>query len=173
MARCISCFGPVAEGNRLCESCARIARSEIALPLGAQLQHGRYAIGRTLGDPGGFGVTYLAWDTSLERRVAIKEFFPRHLVNRGPGQTSPALSSQAVKLEYEAGLKGFLDEARRLAGLDHPNIVKVHDYCEAFETGYLVMSYYEGHDLKQHTERAGGMLGWQEAVNLVLPLLDG
>jgi serine/threonine protein kinase len=81
--------------------------------------------------------------------------------------------SQSAQPDYEAGLKGFLDEARRLAGLDHPNIVKVHDYCEAFGTGYLVMSYYEGRDLRQHTEAAGGRLDWQEATNLVLPMLDG
>jgi hypothetical protein len=172
MARCESCFEPVASGA-VCAACAARTRSDIALPLGAQLQHGRYLIGRTLGDPGGFGVTYLGWDTSLERRVAIKEYFPKHLVTRAPGHTDPTPTGGSASDDYTAGLQGFLDEARRLARLDHPDIVKVHDYCEAFGTGYLVMSYYEGHDLRTHVERAGGTLDWQEAVSIMLPLLDG
>jgi serine/threonine protein kinase len=172
MTRCESCFAPETEGP-LCTSCAKLVRSDIAMPLGARLQHGRYLLGRTLGDPGGFGVTYLGWDASLERRVAIKEYFPRHLVSRSRTDASASPIGGSSVDDYAAGLEGFLDEARRLAKLDHPDIVKVHDYCEANGTGYLVMNYYEGRDLRQHAERAGGTVDWQEAVSVMLPVLDG
>src|SRR3990172_5719698 len=135
MDRCPSCFEP-SGGGALCAGCSARSRGETALPLGHSLREGRYRIGRTLGDPGGFGITYLGWD-------------------------------------FRLGLEGFLNEARRLAKLDHPNIVKVHDYCEAHGTGYLVMNYYEGRDLSHYAKTQGGRLGWQEAMKLSVPLLDG
>lgn len=157
----------------MCAECAGRSRSELALPICATLRNDRYQIGRTLGDPGGFGVTYLGWDASLERRVAIKEYFPRHIATRAPsnGVTQPLTITSEE--DFHAGLKGFLDEARRLAKLDHPNIVKVHDYCLANGTGYLVMNYYEGRDLADYGKSRGGRLPWQEALSLALPLLDG
>lgn len=172
MSRCPSCFRESADGS-VCAECSARSRSELALPLGATLRNDRYQIGRTLGDPGGFGVTYLGWDASLERCVAIKEYFPRHIATRAPSKGVPQPLTITAGEDFTAGLKGFLDEARRLAKLDHPNIVKVHDYCEAHGTGYLVMSYYEGRDLSDYAKSRGGRLPWQEALSLALPLLDG
>ena len=172
MDRCPSCFEPSA-GGALCAGCSARSRAETALPLGHSLREGRYRIGRTLGDPGGFGITYLGWDDRLERRVAIKEFFPRHCVSRTPGTTNAQSLGASADQDFRLGLEGFLNEARRLAKLDHPNIVKVHDYCEAHGTGYLVMNYYEGRDLSEYAKTQGGRLGWQEAMKLSVPLLDG
>jgi len=172
MTSCPSCFRESANGD-LCAECAALTRSEIALPLGATLHSNRYRIGRTLGDPGGFGVTYLGWDASLERRVAIKEYLPRHLATRAPSRGTLQPLTITGEEEFHAGLRGFLEEARRLARLDHVNVVKVLDYSEANGTGYLVMSYYEGRDLFAYWRSRGGRLPWQETVALALPLLGG
>ncbi len=172
MLQCPSCFRERADGS-VCAECATRSRSELALPLGAALRNERYHVGRTLGDPGGFGVTYLGWDASLHRRVAIKEYFPRQLATRAASEGAMQPLTITAEKDFTTGLQGFLDEARRLAQLDHANIVKVHDYCEANGTGYLVMSYYEGRDLADYTKSRGGRLPWQEALSLALPLLDG
>jgi serine/threonine protein kinase len=76
---------------------------------------------------GGFGITYLAHDTLLEKHVAIKEYFPSAQVSRGADQ-SVTLSTPDMQGEYEAGLDRFLKEARTLAGFSHPNIVRVNRY---------------------------------------------
>lgn len=171
-SRCRSCFEP-SEQPGLCDSCREQARSPIALPLAMAIADGRYLIGKTLGEPGGFGVTYLGWDASLERRIAIKEYFPQQLATRTAENPTPNPTSAAAANDFSVGLAGFLDEARRLAKLDHPNIVKVLDYCEANGTGYLVMNYYEGCDLREFLARRGARLDWRQALGLILPLLDG
>ncbi len=171
-ARCKSCFEPLV-GSNVCERCSERSQDVTALPVGTSLLDGRYTIGRTLGMPGGFGITYLAWDSSLERRVAIKEFYPRQGTVRGSNGINAFAPSVAAGAEFTSGLAGFLDEARRLAQLDHQNIVKVHDYCAANGTGYLVMSYYEGRDLAEYLVASGGRLPWLEAFEIVTPVLDG
>ena len=57
-----------------------IANNAMALPLNSLLQN-RYEIKAIIG-AGGFGITYLAWDTVLEKNTAIKEYFPNGLVSR-------------------------------------------------------------------------------------------
>ncbi len=57
-------------------------RSPLILPHRTELNR-QYLAGRILGGkPGGFGITYLAWDVRLETRVAIKEYLPRDLAGR-------------------------------------------------------------------------------------------
>lgn len=102
---------------------------------------------------GGMGVVYRAWDTRLDRPVALK-FLPRHL------GTSPAANER------------FLMEARATAALDHPHICGVHDIGETDDGElYIAMTYYEGETLAQKLER--GPLGVAEAISLELQLLSG
>ncbi|MCG6861053.1 MAG: protein kinase [Chromatiaceae bacterium] len=68
-----------------------------------------------------------------------------------------------------------MGEARTLARLDYPNIVRVRQFFEANGTAYLVMDYYEGISLAEHLEKLGqnGRLSEDSAKRLVLPILDG
>ena len=81
--RCPYCLSPVQAGA-LCPSCGRdwegYQPASHHLPPGSLLQE-RYQLGRVLGE-GGFGITYLGWDTVLKRKVAVKEYFPTFLVSR-------------------------------------------------------------------------------------------
>ena len=88
-----------------------------------------YEIVRVLGS-GGFGVTYLGFDTNLNKAVAIKEYLPRDLSVRLPNQ-SIAANSDSDRDDFEWGLERFLDEARVLARFDHKNIVKVFRFFKA------------------------------------------
>ena len=81
---CPGCFEEK-RASPICPHCGydeSLKRSPLVLPHHTPLNQGRYAVGRLLGKPGGFGLTYLAWDQRLLTRVAIKEYLPRELSGR-------------------------------------------------------------------------------------------
>ncbi len=140
-----------------------------ALPSGYQLEE--YQLERVLG-AGGFGITYLAHEKTLKRKVAIKEFLPRDIAVRGTGGVTVHPVSSADLEDYEYGLERFRDEARTLVSFRHPNIIAVHQLLEANNTAYLVMEYEEGDSLHEILERDATLTG-AEVKEILLPLLDG
>jgi serine/threonine protein kinase len=139
-----------------------------ALPLQSLLHE--YRLEQVLG-AGGFGMTYLAADTHLEKPVAIKEYLPSELAHRSPDGTVQPITTERES-GYRWGLERFLLEARTLARFSHPNIVRVLRYFEANGTAYMVMDYERGDPLKT---RLGLSPQPPEAElkRLVAPLLDG
>ncbi len=111
---------------------------------------GRYHIIEQLGQ-GGMAVVYRGYDTRLEREVAVKVL--------RTDQFAPAV--------LERVLKRFEREAKALAKLSHPNIVKVYDYGEHQGAPYLVLEYLPGGTLKQRLKKP---MAWREAVRLLLPI---
>jgi serine/threonine-protein kinase len=111
---------------------------------------GRYQILELLGE-GGMATVYKAYDTRLEREVAIK------VIRRDAFPPD----------DMEMMLKRFEREAKSLGRLSHPNIVGVIDYGEHDGSPYLVMVYLSGGTLK---ERLGKPMQWQEAIQLLLPI---
>jgi formylglycine-generating enzyme required for sulfatase activity/tRNA A-37 threonylcarbamoyl transferase component Bud32 len=111
---------------------------------------GRYHILEQLGE-GGMATVYKAYDTRLERDVAIK------VIRREV--FSPLMLDRV--------LKRFEREAKALAKLSHPNIVHIHDYGEYQGSPYLVMEYLPGGTLKKHL---GTPVPWKQAVHLLLPV---
>lgn len=111
----------------------------------------RYRIESIIG-AGGFGVTYLAMEPVQETYVAIKEYFPKRFANRKGGNTVVPNNSIEDQRIFKWGLKRFLDEAKVLARLDHPNIIKVQRYFELHGTAYLVMEYCDGKSLDNFVE---------------------
>jgi serine/threonine protein kinase len=120
------------------------------LPIGSMLME--YQLVSVLG-VGGFGITYLARDTHLQKDVAIKEFYPASDVSRVEGGTVMLTNTQRTE-DYQSGLDGFLTEARTLAGFSHPHIVRVNRYFKAHGTGYMVMDYEEGESLREFLAKA-------------------
>jgi len=172
--RCPSCFR--ISGSEVCPHCGYEGteeRNPLVLDLGFEL-NGRYHIGRVLGKPGGFGITYLAFDERLQTRVAVKEYLPREIAARGSDGASVRLYSADEEGTFEYGLDRFLGEARALAQFDHANIVGVQDFFEANGTAYLAMDYYEGKTLKQYlAEQPEGRMDPENATEIMLRVLDG
>ena len=113
---------------------------------GAVLQGGKYRIEKLLGQ-GGFGITYLAVQTGLDRKVAIKEFFMKEHCNREADTSHVSVPSVGSR-ELVAKFKDkFIREAQMISGYKHPNIVIIHDVFEENGTAYYVMEYHGGGSL--------------------------
>ncbi len=124
----------------------------------------RYITGKALGQ-GGFGVTYIAWDTKLNIPMAIKEYLPLSLAGRSAG----SVNISALSAEKEAGfrhhLEKFLQEARILAKFNNEKgIVSVQDIFEENATIYIVMFYVRGETLEKHMQRQRRTYSFQEAM---------
>ncbi|MFZ6646333.1 protein kinase domain-containing protein [Undibacterium sp. TJN25] len=124
------------------------AGSENCLPIGSRL--GDFEITGIVGE-GGFGIVYLAFDHSLRRTVAIKEYMPVALAGRGVDD-SVLIRSVKHTDAFGAGLESYINEARLLAQFDHPSLVKVYRFWKQNKTAYMAMQYYEGHTLKHIAE---------------------
>lgn len=133
-----------------------------------------YAIKSVLGH-GGFGITYLAQDTTLGALVAIKEYLPHSLAARSKGQTeiAPNMDARNALRDFQWGLKRFLQEARALARFKHPNIVRVLRYMECNGTAYMVMEYEKGQALSQYLKEHKDQLSEKKLINIFLPILTG
>jgi len=123
-----------------------------ALPVGHRLHE--FEIRGVIG-VGGFGIVYRAFDHSLERDVAIKEYMPSALAGRTSKQQVSLLSA-AHSETFALGLSSFVNEAKLLARFDHPSLVKVHRFWEDNGTAYMVMPLYRGitlRALRQQSDR--------------------
>jgi hypothetical protein len=115
-----------------------------ALPSGTRL--GEFEITGLLGK-GGFGIVYLAYDSSLDRHVALKEYMPSAFAART--QQARVRVNAEHDETFQAGLRSFVNEARLLAHFDDPSLIKVYRFWEANGTAYMVMPYYQGPTLKE------------------------
>jgi len=115
------------------------------LPVGSHLAE--FEITRVVGQ-GGFGVVYEAWDHTLERVVAIKEYLPTSLSTRQQDGTVVPLSERHRET-FDLGMRSFINEARLLAQFDHPSLLKVYRFWQERGTTYMVMPFYRGDTLRQ------------------------
>lgn len=118
------------------------------------LQGGKYKIINTLGQ-GGFGITYLAVQSGLDREVAIKEFFMRDLCERDASTSYVTLGTESCRTTFCRFREKFLKEARHIAKLNHPNIVRIIDVFEENGTAYYVMEYCENGSLSNLVKKHG------------------
>lgn len=132
---------------------------------------GRYIIGVSIGF-GGFGITYKAFDTVLSIVVAIKEFYPAGLVNRGEGEVKVGIFSGEKEKEFKRQLERFLEEARNMAIFSkEKDIINVFDYFEENQTAYIIMEYVDAPLLKESLKEKG-RFSVEEAEKYILALLD-
>lgn len=140
-----------------------------ALPIGTRI--GEFELTGMVGE-GGFGIVYLAYDHSLERSVALKEYMPSSLASRVPGSSEVRIKTQRNADTFKAGLRSFVNEAKVLAQFDHPALVKVYRFWEQHGTAYMVMPYYEGITLKEWLKRRDAPPDEATLKRLLGPVLE-
>ena len=139
-----------------------------ALPVGVALQE--FVIEGLVGE-GGFGIVYLARDTQLGRQVALKEYMPTNLAQRG-GDRGVTVRSERHRETFALGLRSFVNEAKLLASFDHPSLVKVYRFWEENGTAYMVMPFYEGPTLREQLQQFGQPPDEAWLRTLLAPLID-
>ena len=127
-----------------------------ALRADSTLQSGKYRIIKKLGQ-GGFGITYLAENTLLEGKVAIKEFFFKEYCERDDSTSRVTIPTSGNREIVERFKQKFIKEARTIFKLNHPNIVRILDVFEENGTAYYVMEYIEGESLGDMVKRRGAI----------------
>lgn len=169
---CYGCMEPIAEYP--CPKCGYAPRNNTtsyALQPGTILS-GKYLIGKVLGQ-GGFGITYLGLDLQLQRKVAIKEYYPSGFVSR-KGGTSNVIwyASEAAWEARQTGLEMVLKEARKMSKVGNiPAVVKVFNVFQENGTAYICMDYIQGQTLLDRLKRTGP-LSWEAAKTLFLPVIQ-
>ncbi len=120
---------------------------------GAMLQ--TYRIEHVLGS-GGFSVTYLATDTANDQAVVIKEHFPHQFARRDAGSGVILPLAENTQESFRKTQLHFISEARRLAAIQHPNIVEILNVFEDNGTAYFVMPYLGANNLQRYGYKEHG-----------------
>lgn len=174
--RCYNCMSITADATSACPSCGWTQENEpdstLYLPMGYLLNN-RYLIGKVIG-VGGFGIVYVAWDSNLDVRVAVKEFLAKDYAARSTDHISLTVYSGGAREEHNLGIEKFIEEAKALAKFqDHPGIVKVNESFRANNTAYMVMQYLDGMTLKEYLkEQPGEKMPFNTAVKAMIPIMD-
>lgn len=173
MRRCLGCMREYKEEYQVCPYCGY----EVGTPpkeayhmVPGTLLGGRYMVGQVLGF-GGFGVTYIGYDTTLERKVAIKEYLPSEFSTRIPGQTEVTTYAGERTEQFNSGLNKFLEEAQMLAKLQTANgVVQIYNSFHENNTAYIIMEYLEGKTLKTYLEETE-KIPVEEAKEILHPII--
>ncbi len=169
---CYRCMTLSVEGG-VCKKCGEPemtaeGNGPKALPPGTKLNGGRITVGKKLGS-GGFGITYIAYDHRINRRIALKEFLPNYMVERKGLAMQPKGGNTEA---YEKALNSFRKEARALYELrGHPNIVHVISTFAENNTAYYTMEVLEGESLLSFLRRRN-KISAKEAFRLLSPIMD-
>lgn len=130
MARCMGCMAEIADHEEVCPHCGYRKNTDVKEAyylLPGKTVGKKYMVGKVLGY-GGFGVTYIGWDTVLNRKIAIKEYLPSDFATRSYGTEALTVFSGEATVQFEAGLNSFIAEAKRLARFNRiPEIVDIYD----------------------------------------------
>lgn len=141
----------------------------MTLPQDYTLQDGNYRILKVLGQ-GGFGITYLAIQVRLDRKVAIKEFFMKDFCERNETTRQVTLGTAGSRETVNSCRMKFLKEAKHIAKLDHPNIIRIIDVFDENSTSYYVMEYIEGGSLSNKLGTTG--LSMSEATRYIFQVAE-
>lgn len=160
--------------NCCCPYCGFVENTpphkENQLPTGFVINE-RYIIGTVRG-AGGFGITYRAWDKTLDTKVAIKEYFPQGIVTRTRDKTV-SVSFEKQSKSFNHGKEKFLKEARSLAKLSNQaGTVNVHDFFEANGTAYIVMEYLDGCNMREYIEKTKKLVDYKLVRKMISDIGD-
>ena len=139
------------------------------LKVGTLLKGGTYRVEKVLGQ-GGFGITYLAEQSGLNRKVAVKEFFMKEHCNRDADTSFVSVPSYGSRDLVDRFMSKFIKEAQTIALMDNHHIITIHDVFEENGTAYYVMEYLSCGSLSEKIPYEG--LPESEAVGYIRQIAD-
>lgn len=176
MRFCYSCMQEIADNRGdICPHCGEKLdigyNADTCLRPGTILQN-KFIVGKLLG-AGGFGNTYIGWNKLLRCKVAIKEYFPKQFSGRERNSGTVTVSADAGRQQrFRIGLHHFMEEARSIANLqDVKGVVQVYGFFEEYGTGYIVMEYLEGMDVKHILKLRGNRAEYDWSRRVILTVL--
>ncbi len=167
---CMGCMNDI-DGEQICPVCGydnSLQNHSQALPVKYVIKN-RYVIGKAL-SVNGEGITYIAWDLSNNVSVKIKEYFPLGVAFRNPDATVSIAPDK--KYVFNEGLLEFIEIGRIIMSKSFPALQDVEDVFESDGTAYTVYQNIQGITLSEFLARNGGVLKWEQARALFLPLID-
>lgn len=176
--RCPNCMQGLSNGEDVCPHCgfeiSQYNERKNCLRPFTVLQN-KYMIGRVIG-VGGFGITYIGWDLNLQTYIAIKEYYPDSIASRDTSVSAAdtqVIPNDSKKDIYDKGLKRYVEEAQSLSRFYQlQGIVSVKDFFYENGTGYIVMEYINGINLKEFLNNSGGKLDESTVLALMKPVLE-
>lgn len=175
MKFCYHCMHQISnEKAQACPKCGKNLeakrQAERFLEPGTMLSR-KFLVGYPLG-AGGFGNTYIGWDNLLRRKIAIKEFYPEQYCIRGQDGRTVTVPDEKIRPRFEKGRKQFLEEARNVAALHEVRgVVEISNFFEENGTGYIVMEYLEGMDIKTILKKSGEKKDYEWSSRVILAVL--
>lgn len=173
--KCPNCMQTLGQGEDVCPYCGFDVSGYEEKPNCLRpftVLQGKYMIGRVIG-MGGFGITYIGWDLNLQTYIAIKEYFPESFAQRDTTTTTMVSTIDSKKEVYDKGLTRYVEEARNLSKFYQlQGIVSVKDFFYENGTGYIVMEYINGVDLKHYLKGMGGKLDEATVLALMKPVFE-
>lgn len=171
---CPCCVSRIDVGN-ICPNCDgawNYRPKEHHLKPGSILNN-KYLVGKVLGE-GGFGITYVGRDLMLDMKVAIKEYYPRGVATRSNTvSTSISLIDWSFSNSFNKGRDQFITEARTIAKMDKESaVVTVRDFFEENNSGYIVMEFVEGEDLRSVIQKTQKPMDSEELLPLLEPVFS-
>ena len=171
--RCYNCMKELKNGTKFCPYCGKKPDAENPahhLPIGTEL-HNKYIVGNSIGE-GGFGITYIGYDKTLDIRIAVKEYFPSGYANRNNTVSKNVTLNKSNLSEYfNHGKESFMREAKNIAKFSSEDgIVDVRDYFTENETAYIVMEYLDGENLGNYIGKHGNFSA-EKIFSLLLPIM--
>lgn len=170
---CPRCFGK-ANAKGVCTECGKKISAPIPydpahLPPQSTLKN-RYILSSAIGE-GGFGITYLAYDTMRGMKVAVKEYFPSSIAaRREDGSVFP--EKPELRQRFMLGKKRFMDEAKNMAAIKElRGVPAVLDFFSENDTAYIVMEHLSGKTLQEYVKKKR-RLSYADAVNILRPVFS-
>lgn len=171
---CYECMKEIKDGSKFCYYCGKSTQSDVQPNLlkPGTILHNQYLVGNVIGE-GGFGITYVGLDLSLDMKIAIKEFYPAGFANRNNTVSNSVTLNYENEGEYfRTGVERFLREAKSIAKFhNEKGIVDVRAFFEENDTAYIIMEYLEGENLSQKLKRDGKFEA-EDIFTMFLPMMN-
>ena len=172
---CMGCMTHKGE-ERVCPHChwkeTSIPASPYHLPPRTIVNH-RYLIGRVI-QQGKFGITYLAFDTGSRRRCVVKEFLPKDIITRFPGNPNIIINDIESQPDFSYCLSKFSEETAVLQKIrPQPGLAHTFDFFRENSTAYRVNEYVDAITLSDYLIENGGKASFHQMITMLTPVMSG